>query len=130
MNTNKRTICNTFHKMIKSLVDEESIEDVEPPNLVGEKNDELFDFVLEYFEVEQSIEDEEPPNLIVVEKKDELFDFVLEYFAANYEEKQEVSSLEPFLSESEFLDRMDDILAKVTDDNMDNLADIVADWIL
>ena len=86
--------------MIKSLVDEESIEDVESPQLVAG------------------------------EEIDELLDFVLEYFAAYPEEKEEIDTSEPFLSESEFLDKMDEILAIVTDDNMDSLADIVAGWIL
>ena len=108
----KESICDSFQQMVLSLMEEESIGDVEPPMLVEdldeqENGDELFTFILEYFGAPDEID-----------------------FAKTSDETTLPNSSDHFSSEAEFLAKMDDMLAMVNDDNMDDLADLVVDWVL
>ena len=108
----KENICDSFQQMFQSLMEEESIGDVEPPMLVEDldeqkSGDELFAFILEYFGAPDELD-----------------------FAKPSEETSLQNSSDHFSSEAEFLAKMDDMLAMVNDDNMDDLANLVVDWVL
>ena len=111
-------ICEPFQQMVESMEDE-SIGDVEPPFLVdisddGEPVDELFAFVLEFFKNS------------AFSGVDISMDLSIEH-----DEKEDSQNFIAQLSPDEdALARMDDLLAIVSDDNMDALADIVVEWVL
>ena len=105
-------ICVPFQKMIQSLNEEESISNVEPPMLVdeGEKDSELFNFFIEYFECFPGF------DLADISEEESIFPSL-------------PNCSEQIASDADFLARMDDMLALVDDDNMD-LAELVVDWVL
>ena len=109
----KQSFCDPFQKLIKLLMEEESLTDVEPPMLVEveEDDEELFAFILEYFRFSDEFE--------ITKEKETIPQSLPNSLATEH-----------FATEADFLARMDDMLAMVHDDNMDDLADLVVDWVV